>query len=476
MNEYVPMNTCISDISNYNTNMQDILINGNMSHMPVSRNIPDIPVNEPLLNGREKEFLCKCIDTGWISSDGPFVREFEEQFASYLGVRYGIAVCNGTASLETALYAAGIEEGDQVIMPTFTIISCALAAIRLGAEPVLVDIEPETWCMDVKQLASKANKVDKAGIEAKNGNKQLKAIMPVHIYGHPVDMDPVVKVAQRYGLKVIEDAAEVHGAEYLSKLLPEDKFDNTSNNMSNIEDRNIDSRAGESGTEKSETWTSGSGRGGSGKRGTWKKCGSIGNVAAFSFYANKIITTGEGGMVVTDDPLMAERARAYRNLSFRPERRFYHTELGYNFRMTNLQAAIGLAQLERVEEFIAIKRRLGAYYRERLAAIPGVRFQTEKPWAKSVYWMYAIELDPELGIDAETVRSRLKENNIGTRPFFMGLHTQPVLKKMGFCLDESSYPHADQAYKYGLYLPSGLTLTEEKIDLVCKSLAMVLRG
>ncbi|MEW5801267.1 MAG: DegT/DnrJ/EryC1/StrS family aminotransferase [bacterium] len=414
--------------------------------MPVN----EIPVNEPLLNGREKEFLCKCIDTGWISSDGPFVREFEERFASYIGRGYGIAVCNGTAALETAFYATGIEEGDQVIMPTFTIISCAMAAMRLGAKPVLVDIEPETWCMDVRQLESKVD------AEMKNGNEGLKAIMPVHIYGHPVDMDPVVKVAQRYGLRIIEDAAEVHGAEYLSRLLPEDKPDTVTNisnsNISSMEDRN----------KERETC------------GTWKKCASMGHAAAFSFYANKIITTGEGGMVVTNDPLMAERARSYRNLSFRPDKRFYHTEPGYNFRMTSLQAAIGLAQLERIEEFITIKRHLGAYYRERLAAVPGVRFQAEKPWARPVYWMYAIELDPELGIDAETVRVRLKENNIGTRPFFLGLHAQPVLRQMGLHPDESSYPNADRAYKYGLYLPSGLTMTEEKVDVVCTALATVL--
>jgi len=325
-------------------------------------------------------------------------------------------------------------------MPTFTIISCAIAAIRLGAKPILVDIEPETWCMDVDQLEIEVK------AEIKKGNKKLGAIMPVHIYGHPVDMDPALKVAQRYGLKVIEDAAEVHGAEYFSKVVPEDKFEGK--------------------YKKGKYKSTGNG--------IWKKCGSMGDVAAFSFYANKIITTGEGGMVVTDDPVVAERARSYRNLGFRPEKRFYHTEFGYNFRMTNLQAAIGVAQMERVEELISIKRRLGTYYRERLANIPGVRFQIEKPWAKSVYWMYAIEIDPKIGIDAENVRNRLKEKKIGTRPFFKGLHAQPVLKKKGLYLNGNYYPMADHAYKYGLYLPSGMALTEEKIDVVCNALAAAL--
>ncbi|HQD27466.1 MAG TPA: DegT/DnrJ/EryC1/StrS family aminotransferase, partial [Methanoculleus thermophilus] len=249
-----------------------------------------IPVNEPLFDGNEKKYLNQCIEEGWISSEGPFVKEFEEKFSSYLGSRYGIAVCNGTAALETALFAAGITKGDEVIMPTFTIISCASAAIRLGAKPVLVDSEPETWNMDITQIEGKIT-------------DRTKAIMPVHIYGHPVDMDPVMELAEKYDLKVIEDAAEVHGALYKGK-----------------------------------------------------KAGSIGDVGSFSFYANKIITTGEGGMVVTDDEMTAERARGYRNLCFKPERRFYHTELGENFRMTNLQAAVGVAQLEQIDRFIEIKR------------------------------------------------------------------------------------------------------------------------
>ena len=388
-----------------------------------------IPVNEPLLTGNEKKYLAECIDSGWISSDGPFVKDFEEGFAAYVGVRYGVGVCNGTAALEAALYAAGVGPGDLVVMPTFTIISCAIAALRLGARPVLVDIEPETWCMDVDHMAVVVEKEkDKAGA-------RLRAIMPVHIYGHPVDMYPVLEIADRHGLVVIEDAAEVHGAEYFSKLPSEE---------------------------------------GRKMGGVWKKCGSMGHVAAFSFYANKIITTGEGGMVVTADLKMAERARSYRNLCFKSQRRFYHTEIGYNFRMTNLQAAVGLAQLEQIEELVARKRFLGEYYRRKLAEIPGIRFQIEKPWARSVYWMYSIELDPALGIDAETLQMRLREKGIGTRPFFLGLHAQPVLQEMNLGFDPHSFPRADHAYRYGCYLPSGMALTEEQVDVVCAALVEAL--
>lgn len=366
-----------------------------------------IPVNQPLLNGREKELLMECIDSGWISSDGPFIAEFERRFASFIGVDHGVAVCNGTAALETALFAAGIGKDDEVIMPAFTIISCPLAAIRLGAVPVLVDCEPETWNMDVNQIQGRIT-------------QRTKAIMPVHIYGHPVDMDPIMELARKHNLIVIEDAAEAHGAEYKGR-----------------------------------------------------KCGSIGHLSAFSFYANKIVTTGEGGMVLTSDCKMAERARSYRNLCFRPEKRFYHTELGNNYRMTNLQAALGVAQMDRIDEFVAIKRRLGKYYQEKLSAIEGIKTQIEKPWAKTVYWMYCIELYQSLGINADTMMKRLEEQGIGTRPFFLGLHEQPALHELGLFKGEH-YPVTERISKQGLYLPSGLTLKEKQIDEVVTAVDSVL--
>lgn len=362
-----------------------------------------IPVNQPLLNGREKELLAECIQTGWISSDGPFVAEFEKRFASYIGVDFGVAVCNGTAALETALFAVGITKGDEIIMPSFTIISCALAAIRLGAVPVLVDAEPETWNMDVSQIESRIT-------------PKTKAIMAVHIYGHPVDMGHLLKIARKHNLIVIEDAAEAHGAQYKGK-----------------------------------------------------KCGSLGDVSAFSFYANKIVTTGEGGMVLTSDRKAAERARSYRNLCFRPEKRFFHTELGFNYRMTNLQAAIGVAQMERIDEFIRIKRRLGDYYRKKLSGVSGVKFQIEKPWAKTVYWMYCIELAGETGLDGDVLMSELGKKGIETRPFFLGLHEQPALQNLGLFKGEG-YPVTERISRQGLYLPSGLTLTEDQIDEVVENI------
>ena len=373
-----------------------------------------IPVNEPLLDGREKELLTQCIESGWISSEGPFVTEFERSFSHYIGTEYGVAVCNGTAALETALYALGIRKDDEVIMPSFTIISCAIAALRLGAKPVLVDMDPETWNIDVNGVESKIT-------------KKTRAIMPVHIYGHPVDMDPLFDISSRYDLKIIEDAAEAHGAEYLSRT-----------------------------------------------RNQWIKCGNMSDAACFSFYANKIITTGEGGMVLSNDPTVADRAASYRDLCFKPTKRFYHTELCYNFRMSNVQAALGVAQLERIEEFIAIKRTLGQYYKEKLQDIPHIRFQVEEPYAKTVHWMYAIELDEECEISAETMIGLLKERHIGARPFFVGLHAQPVFARMGLFKGES-YPNTDRAHERGLYLPSGLALTTEQIDTVCSSLQDIIK-
>lgn len=366
-------------------------------------------VNEPLLSGNEKKYLNECIDTGWISSEGPFIKEFEDKFASYIGKKYGIAVANGTASLEVALYAAGIGEGDEVILPSFTIISCVAAILRVGAIPVLVDIELDTWNMDINQ------------IEAKITSK-TKAIMPVHIYGHPVDMDKVMELSETYNLIVIEDAAEVHGAEYKGK-----------------------------------------------------KCGSIGHLSSFSFYPNKLITTGEGGMVLTDDEEFAKRAKSYRNLCFEDHERFLHNNLGFNYRMTNLQAAVGLAQLERIEEVVSFKREMGEYYVSQLSQIKGIKTQVEKDWAKSVYWMYCIQLDEELGIDAKYMMDELKKRKIGTRPFFRGMHDQPVLKEKGLFSNET-YTNTDIAFKYGLYLPSGMTLTKEQIDEVVKAVKEIIES
>jgi len=376
-----------------------------------------IPVNEPLLNGNEKKYLMECIDTGWISSEGPFVRQFEEQFAAKVGRKYGIAVANGSVALDAAAVALGIGPGDEVIMPTFTIISCAASVVRAGGVPVLVDSDPVTWNMDVEKLKAKV----KAEVEERN-NKKLKAIMVVHIYGLPVDMDPVIEIAKKYGLKIIEDAAEMHGQTYKGR-----------------------------------------------------PCGSFGEISTFSFYPNKHITTGEGGMIVTDDPELAEKCRSLRNLCFQPKKRFVHEELGWNFRMTNLQAALGLAQLERLDEFVTRKRRMGRRYTELLRNVEGIELPIEKTeYADNIYWVYGLVLKDDILFDADEAMRRLGEHKIGTRPFFWPMHEQPVFHKMGLYTGET-YPVAERIARRGFYIPSGMALTEAQMEKVAEEVKRMMK-
>ena len=375
-----------------------------------------IPANEPLLREHDLEYVTECIRTGWVSSAGRFISEFEERWAAYCGRRHGIAVSNGTVALQAAMACLGLELGDEVIMPTFTIISCALAVIYNGGAPVLVDSDPRTWCMDMDQVKDRIS-------------PKTRAVMPVHIYGHPVDMDPLLDLADKYGLKIVEDAAEAHGAEYLTQ------------------------------------------RGISNPR--WRRCGSFGTLSCFSFYANKLITTGEGGMILTDEPILAERARSLRNLFFVPQRRFCHEELGFNFRMTNLQAALGLAQLERMDEIVARKRWMGEEYTRRLEDIDELQLPVQESWARSIYWMYGVVLSEESGMDARQFADALREHGVDTRPFFLGMHEQPVFRKMGLFREER-YPVAERIATQGLYLPSGLALTEEQLVRVCDAVHEVL--
>ena len=357
-----------------------------------------IPVNEPLLDGKELEYVTECIKTGWISSGGKFINEFEEEWAAYCGMKHGVAVCNGTAALELAVEVLNLPHGSKIILPSFTIISCAQAITKAGCVPVVVDCESETWCMDV-------NLVEKAI------TPRTTAIMPVHIYGHPVDMDPIMAFAGKYGLIVIEDAAEAHGAEYRGK-----------------------------------------------------KCGGIGQISCFSFFANKIVTTGEGGMVLTNDDKLAERLRSYRNLCFQDKQRFLHEELGHNYRFTNIQAALGLAQLEKIEQVVDRKRNMAARYNRGLSGLP-VQTPVQRPWAKSVYWMYGFVIDDKVGFDAKELAKRLRASGVETRPFFLGIHGQPVLKKMGL-FENISLPITERIARQGLYLPSGQAITDEQIDYV----------
>lgn len=373
-----------------------------------------IPTNEPLLAGREREYVLDCIDTGWISSAGSYIERFEKDWAAYCGMEQGIAVSNGTTALQVAVDALKLGPGDEVILPSFTIISCALAVVRAGATPVLVDCDPETYCMDIDQTIAAVT-------------PRTRAIMPIHMYGHPVNMDPIWELAERHGLAIIEDAAQAHGCEYRSR------------------------------------------RGGSN---IWKRCGGLGTLSTFSFFANKLITTGEGGMVVTSDAGLAARSRALRNLCFQP-RRFLHEELGYNYRLTNMQAAVGVAQVERMDDILARKRRMGALYNEGLGGIAGLQLPVQKDWARINYWMYAVVLDEKRGMDAFAFADALKKKGVETRPFFLGMHEQPVFHDLNLFKGQK-LPVTERLYRQGLYLPSGLAITEAQIAEVIGAVKKVL--
>ena len=367
-----------------------------------------IPVCEPLIGDNVLPLVQECVETGWVSSEGRFIKEFEDKWAAYCGAAHGVAVSNGTTALQVAVAALKLPPGSEIIMPSYTIISCAIAIIEAGCMPVLVDCEPDTWCMDLEEVAAKIT-------------PRTRAIMPVHIFGHPVDMQRLGAIAERHGLAVIEDAAEAHGAEAHGR-----------------------------------------------------RVGGIGTMGCFSFYANKIITTGEGGMVVTSDAELAERLRSLRNLAFRRNRRFLHTEIGHNYRLTNLQAAVGVAQIERIDTHIEKKRWMAQAYQRHLGQIAGIRLPVEREWAKNVYWMYGVVLDDDVDFNAVGFAQRLRERGVDTRPFFLGMHEQPVLKERGLFASER-YPVSERIAERGLYLPSGLTLTQDQVDRVADAVRHVLR-
>ena len=367
-----------------------------------------IPVNEPLLDGNEKKYLAECIDTGWISSEGPFVKQFEEKFAARVGRRHGIAVSNGTAALDAAISALDIGPGDEVIMPTFTIISCITQIVRAGANPVLIDCDPVTWNMDVSRIEERIT-------------PRTRAIMVVHVYGLPTEMDAVLDIAHRHGLKVIEDAAEMLGQTCREQA-----------------------------------------------------CGGFGDLSTFSFYPNKHITTGEGGMIVTDDEELAERCRSLRNLCFQSERRFVHEELGWNMRMSNLQAALGLAQLERLDEFVARKRAMGRLYSQLLEGLGDVELPLAKAdYAENIYWVYGVVLGDRIAFDAKEAMQRLATHSIGSRPFFWPMHEQPVFHRMGL-FENEHHPVSERIARRGFYLPSGMALSDEQITRSAEALKEIL--
>jgi perosamine synthetase len=367
-----------------------------------------IPVNRPLLDGNEKKYLCECIDSGWISSEGPFVKRLEAEFARLMGCKYGIAVCNGSVALDIALAALRIGRGDEVILPTFTIISCAAAIVRAGATPVLVDCKPDTWNIDADLVDAKVT-------------ARTKAIMVVHIYGLPVDMDPIIQIARKHRLAIIEDAAEQHGQSYRGRPV-----------------------------------------------------GSIGDIATVSFYPNKHITTGEGGMVVTNSEKLAQRSQDLRNLCFDRDRRFIHSELGWNYRMSNIQAAVGVAQLERIEKFLTKKRQIGGWYQRRLAGHPLLQLPLERTeYAENIYWVYGVVLKERVPFDASEAMAKLRQMGVDSRHFFWPMHLQPVFQKHGLFGNER-FPNSERIAHRGFYLPSGLGITEYEVDASAQALREIL--
>ncbi|PIR48352.1 aminotransferase DegT [Candidatus Peregrinibacteria bacterium CG10_big_fil_rev_8_21_14_0_10_55_24] len=364
-----------------------------------------VPVNEPVITDEAKRNVLSALETGWISSAGAYIGEFENAFASYLGVKHAIATTSGTTALHVALAALDIGPGDEVIVPDFTMIASVYAVLYTGATPVFIDAEPETFCLDTTKLPSLIT-------------ERTKAIMPVHLFGHPADMDPVLTLAQERGIAVVEDAAEVHGALYKGRL-----------------------------------------------------CGSMGDLGCFSFYGNKIITTGEGGMVVTNDDALARRVRSLKDLAHVPGKRFTHEAVGFNYRMTNLQAGLGLGQLQHIDAFLAHKRWMGETYTQCLKEIRGLRTPITKVYATNVYWMYALLVEDEFGISRDALCERLKEREIDTRDFFLSSAKQPSIRALG--IEQGPFPVSEDLARRGFYLPSGLALTQEQLDYVCASIEAI---
>lgn len=358
------------------------------------------PVCTPVITSEDKEAVCATLDQGWVSSEGPDISAFEKDFASYLGVSHGIAVSSGTSALEVAMYAIGLKEGDEVIMPSFTIISCALAVTKFGARPVLIDIEDSTWNINVELVESCIT-------------ENTRAILAVHMYGHSCEILELRRIADKRGIFLIEDASQVHGGSYQNQML-----------------------------------------------------GGFGDLGTFSFYANKLITTGEGGMVLGNSLKLINRAKSYRNLCFDGERNYIHQDKGANFRMTNMQAALGRSQLTRLDGIVEKKRLIGNWYRKYLGNDSRLRGQIEKNGVKSVYWMNCFVINENLGFNSAILRKKLEEKKVGCRAFFTGLHRQPCLKNQ--MQVKTSMTNTDIASMQGFYLPSGINLEKDDIKEISK--------
>lgn len=362
-----------------------------------------IPVCEPFLNGNEEKYVMDCMRSGWISSSGKYVTEFENAFADYCDCNYGVAVCNGTVSLHLALAALGIKEGDEVIIPSFTMIASAFAVCYTGAKPVFVDADGETWNIDVAKIEEKIT-------------SKTRAIMPVHIFGNPCNMTEIKRIADKHNLFIVEDAAEAHGATYNDK-----------------------------------------------------KVGSFSDIASFSFFANKNITTGEGGMIVTNNKDYYDKCRCLKNMSFSLDapRVYEHEFIGYNYRMSNIHAAIGLAQVEKANEYRNMRIMNNRLYKEYLKDVDGIIFQKDEKNAINVCWMNAILVDSEkYGHSRDELISHLNKNGVDTRLLFTGMHKQKCLKDFG-CDMSGNYPNTENLTANGFYLPSASSLSTEDIEYIC---------
>ena len=357
-----------------------------------------IPVYEPVLGQEELDLLEDCIRTGWISSLGKYIPRFERSMARFCGAGHAVATSSGTAALHLALMPFGIGKGDEVIVPSLTFVATANSVAYTGAKVVLADVSEDTWTIDPERIEAAIT-------------KRTKAIIAVHLYGHPCDMDPIMKLARTYRIKVIEDAAEAHGAEYKGK-----------------------------------------------------RVGALGDAGCLSFYGNKVITTGEGGMVLTNAAETDERIRFLRDHSMHKQRRYYHPEIGYNYRMTNMQAAVGCAQMKRLAGVVSAKRRIAKMYSRRLLQVEGVGLPPEKPWAKNIYWLYTIVLDRPFGLTSAELSRRLASDGIDTRPVFVPMHLLPMYPS------RKKLPISEKISQNALSLPSSPNLTEDDIDYICESI------
>lgn len=368
-----------------------------------------IPVNEPIISKEAKKYINDCLETGWVSSAGKYIKQFEDNFKKYIGLKFALTTTSGTTALHLALASCGIKTDDEIIIPDLTIISCALSAIYVGAKPVLVDVDASTGNIDPQKIEQKIT-------------KKTKAIMIVHLYGHPANVQPILKIAKKYKLLVIEDAAESHGAKV--KI-----------------------------------------------NGKWEKAGSIGDISCFSFYGNKIITTGEGGMLLTNNPDIYKKAALLKDLAHVPNKRFFHEEVGYNFRMTNIQAALGVAQLNKISKYLNKKRWIAKQYANGLSKIDFLELPTQKSYAKSVYWMYAPLIKKNARVTRNDLCNKLKMMGIDTRTYFIPLHQQAVLKK--FLYKSNDFPNSTDLSERGFYLPSGLAITKTQINKVISAIKSI---